>query len=48
MASSKVLEKCGFKLEGHLREHEIFEGRYLDSLIYGLLNKEYRSNQQQL
>ena len=48
MASSKVLEKCGFKLEGHLREHEIFEGRYLDSLIYGLLNREYRSNQQQL
>jgi ribosomal-protein-alanine N-acetyltransferase len=46
--SSKILEKCGFKLEGHLREHEIFEGRYLDSLIYGLLNKEYRSNQQQL
>lgn len=42
-ASSKVLEKCGFKLEGHLREHEIFEGRYLDSLIYGLLNREYRS-----
>lgn len=43
-ASSKVLEKCGFKQEGHLREHEIFEGGYLDSLIYGLLNREYRSN----
>lgn len=47
MGSSKVLEKCGFKLEGHLREHEIFEGRYLDSFIYGLLNREYRSNRQQ-
>lgn len=48
ISSSKVLEKCGFKLEGHLREHEIFEGRYLDSLIHGLLNREYRSNRQEL
>ena len=39
LASAKVLEKNGFVKEAHLKENEFFEGRYLDSVIYSLLNK---------
>jgi len=39
IASAKVLEKNGFIKEGHLKENEFFEGRFLDSVIYSLLNK---------
>lgn len=38
-ASAKVLEKNGFVKEAHLKENEFFEGRFLDSVIYSLLNK---------
>ena len=38
-ASAKVLEKNGFVKEAHLKENEFFEGRFLDSIIYSLLNK---------
>lgn len=39
IASAKVLEKNGFIKEAHLKENEFFEGRFLDSVIYSLLNK---------
>ncbi|MCL6461704.1 MAG: GNAT family N-acetyltransferase [Flavobacterium micromati] len=39
LASAKVLEKNGFVKEAHLKENEFFDGRYLDSVIYSLLNK---------
>ncbi|TDD77358.1 GNAT family N-acetyltransferase [Flavobacterium caseinilyticum] len=38
-ASAKVLEKNGFVKEAHFKEYEFFEGRFLDSVIYSLLNK---------
>jgi ribosomal-protein-alanine N-acetyltransferase len=38
-ASAKVLEKNGFVKEAHLKENEFFEGHFLDSVIYSLLNK---------
>ena len=38
-ASAKVLEKNGFVKEAHLRENEFFEGRFLDTVIYSILNK---------
>lgn len=38
-ASEKVLLKNGFVKEGHLRENEYYEGRFLDSMIYSRLNK---------
>ncbi|MFV8341944.1 GNAT family N-acetyltransferase [Flavobacterium sp. XS2P39] len=37
--SEKVLEKNGFIKEAHLKENEFFEGRFLDSVIYSILNK---------
>ena len=37
--SARVLEKNGFIKEGHLKENKFYEGRFLDSVIYSLLNK---------
>jgi ribosomal-protein-alanine N-acetyltransferase len=37
-ASEKVLQKCGFIKEAHLREAEFWEGKFLDKVIYSLLN----------
>ncbi len=43
IASKKVLEKFGFKLEGILKEQTYLEnlGRYTDQARYGLLRNEY-------
>ena len=43
IASSRVLEKNGFKLEGVLREAVLCEGHPTDYLQYGLLRSEYQS-----
>ena len=40
LASARVLEKNGFKLEGHLRKHFQKDGEWLDSLLYGLLKED--------
>ena len=37
--SAKVLEKNGFIKEGHFKENEYFEGKFIDSVVYSLLNK---------
>jgi ribosomal-protein-alanine N-acetyltransferase len=37
--SEKVLLKNGFVKEAHLLENEFYEGRFLDSMIYSILNK---------
>jgi ribosomal-protein-alanine N-acetyltransferase len=37
--SAKVLEKNGFVKEAHLKEYEFFEGRFLDTVIYSIINK---------
>jgi ribosomal-protein-alanine N-acetyltransferase len=37
IASQKVLLKNGFQLEGHYREDCYFEGKFLDTLVYGRL-----------
>lgn len=37
--SEKVLQKCGFIKEAHFKENEFFEGRFIDSVIYSILNK---------
>lgn len=39
LASEKVLLKNGFIKEAHLKENEFYEGRFLDTIIYSLLNK---------
>lgn len=38
-----VLELAGFILEGRLRDHIFKEGRWHDSLIHGLLEKEFNA-----
>lgn len=40
--SWKLLERCGFKREGHLRENKIGpDGNYNGDYIYGILKSEY-------
>ena len=39
-ASEKVLQKCGFVKEAHLKEAEFYEGRFLDKVIYSLLSNK--------
>lgn len=42
-ASAHVLEKLGMAQEGHLRENQYFKRRYWDTLIYAMLEDEWRS-----
>jgi ribosomal-protein-alanine N-acetyltransferase len=37
VASQRVLEKVGFRREGHLRSYLVFKARRADALIYSLL-----------
>jgi ribosomal-protein-alanine N-acetyltransferase len=41
VASIRVMEKAGMRLEGVLREHEYSEGRYLDIVMYSILRREW-------
>lgn len=42
-ASARVLEKLGMRREGHLRENEWFKGRWWDTLLYAILDREWRT-----
>jgi RimJ/RimL family protein N-acetyltransferase len=37
IASQRVLEKAGFRREGHLRSYLVFERQRADALMYSLL-----------
>lgn len=39
-ASAAVLEKNNFVKEAHLKENEFYDGKFLDTVIYSLLNKK--------
>ena len=39
-ASRRVLEKCGYKLEGLLREHYLINGAPVNECVYGRLRRE--------
>ncbi|MBN1260673.1 MAG: GNAT family N-acetyltransferase [Anaerolineae bacterium] len=41
--SVRVLEKLGLQCEGHLRENAYFKGRWWDTLLYGILDREWRA-----
>ena len=41
-ASEKVLQKNGFVKEAHLLENEYFEGKFLDTVIYSLLKRNFK------
>lgn len=40
--SARVLERLGMTLEGRLRENEYFKGRWWDTLVYAILEDEWR------
>lgn len=42
IASATVLEKNRFVKEAHLRENEFYNGKFLDTVIYSLLERDYR------
>jgi [ribosomal protein S5]-alanine N-acetyltransferase len=42
IASWRVMEKVGLQLEGRLRENHWMKDRWWDSLVYGLLEQEWR------
>jgi ribosomal-protein-alanine N-acetyltransferase len=42
--SKKVLERIGFKREAYFRENYLFDGKFLDSVIYSLLEKDLTSD----
>lgn len=44
-ASVRVLEKLGMKLGGRLRDKEYFKGRGWDTLVYAVLEHEWRIRQ---
>lgn len=43
LASGRVLDKCGFQLEGCIRENVVRRGVRRSSLWYGLLRPEWRA-----
>jgi [ribosomal protein S5]-alanine N-acetyltransferase len=38
IGSQKAFTRVGFVVEGIMKEHRFFEGRFVDSLLFGLLN----------
>jgi len=42
VASAHVLEKIGMLREGHLREHKWVKGKWRDSLLYAILDREWK------
>ncbi|MCG7210618.1 GNAT family N-acetyltransferase [Streptomyces arenae] len=40
--SARLLERVGFRREGHLRQSTWMKGEWTDDLLYGLLASEYR------
>jgi hypothetical protein len=43
IASCRVIEKIGMRREAHLRENAKIKGKWVDSLIYAILAREWRS-----
>ncbi len=42
-ASSRVLEKIGMQREGLMREHILIKGRWRDSLLYAVLDRDWNA-----
>lgn len=42
VASARVLERLGLRQEGRLREREWIKGRWRDTLLYAILDREWR------
>jgi RimJ/RimL family protein N-acetyltransferase len=44
--SAHVLEKLGMRREAHFREHQWFQGRWWDTLIYAVLDHEWHRKEE--
>jgi RimJ/RimL family protein N-acetyltransferase len=42
VGSARVLQKIGMQAEGRLRENEYYKGRWWDTLMFGILEDEWR------
>jgi len=42
IGSKRVLEKIGMRQEGHLRENERMRGKWRDTLVYAILDREWK------
>jgi RimJ/RimL family protein N-acetyltransferase len=42
-ASVRVMEKLGMRQEAYFRENAFIKGEWCDSLIYALLDREWRA-----
>ncbi|MCF6132096.1 GNAT family N-acetyltransferase [Flavobacterium wongokense] len=42
IGSERVLQKNGFVKEAHILENELWEGRFLDTVIYSLLKRNWK------
>ncbi|WP_445454816.1 GNAT family N-acetyltransferase [Flavobacterium sp. 25HG05S-40] len=42
IASEKVLQKNGFVKEAHILENELWEGKFLNTVIYSLLRRNFK------
>ena len=43
IASAHVMEKIGMQREGHLRATHYFKNRWWDTLVYGILEEEWKA-----
>ena len=41
LASERVLQKNGFVKEAHILENEFFDGKFIDTVIYSLLKRNF-------
>ena len=44
--SARVLEKVGMRLEGRLREDTRIRGEFRDTLVYGILSREWNTEEE--
>jgi [ribosomal protein S5]-alanine N-acetyltransferase len=42
--SRRVLERLGFRSDGRIRENFLYDGRYIDSEVFTLLDREFLKN----
>ncbi len=42
LASERVLQKNGFVKEAHILENEFFDGKFIDTVIYSLLKRNFK------
>ncbi len=40
--SARVLEKCGMRREGHMIEDRLIKGHWTDSVLYAMLQSEWK------